>query len=180
MCVNHTLNSREEAHVNVVHGTGETHSNAAAAEETHVLYKHVNNRHSEKYDVNVSQVKKTTKLHRVSSIIMAKSCLPLKDLIQADSHTLSEEIYKTEQARLLQQSELDKLRRLKESRENLKKINDEKIKFLREMRATELILTFQQKELEGWHLYSHNIIVVHNSTLTFLKTNILFSLCSIN
>ena len=166
-CANHTNNSRDETHVKVTIVTDETRSNKEPAEETHVIYRQVN-RHAEEHDLNDTRGKRTQALHRVSSIIVTKSCLQIKDLIHADSHTLSEEIDKTEQARLLQQSELEKLKTLNESRENIKKLNEEKIRLTREMRATELILTSQQKELDGRHLSSRRIIVVHNSTLTFL------------
>jgi len=167
-CVNHTISTRDEAHVKVTIVTDETRSIKEHAEETHVIYRQVNNRHAEEHDLNDTRVKRTQALHRDSSIVVKKSCMPLKDLIHADSHTLSEEIDKTEQACLLQQSELEKLKRLKKSRENMEKINDEKIRLTREMHATELILNSQQKELEGRHLSLRRIIVVHNNTLTFL------------
>jgi len=152
-CANHTFNTRDKTRVKVRIITDETRSNEGPAEETHVIYRQVDKRHADEHDLNDTQVKKADGLHRVSSIIMAKSCLPLKELIHADSHTLSEEIDKTEETRFLQQSELEKLKRLKESRENIEKINDEKIRLLREMRATELILTSQQKELDGRHSF---------------------------
>ena len=174
-CVNHTFNTRDETHVKV---TDKTRSNEELAEETHIIYRQVDKRHADVHELNDTQVKKVDGLHRVSSIIVAKSCLPLKELIHADSHTLSEEIEKTEKTRLLQQSELEKLKSLKESRENIEKINDEKIRLLREMRATDLILLSQQKELDGRHLYSHRITVVH-STFTFLNSNVLHSFSNV-
>ena len=166
-CVNHTINARDETHVKVTLVTDETRSNKEPAEETHVIYRQVNNRHAEEPDLNDTRGKKTQALHRVSSITVSKSYLPLKDLIHTDSHWLCEENDKAEQALLLQQSELEKLKRLKESRENIEKFNDEKIRLIREMHATELILNSQQKELDGRHVSLRRIIVAHYNTLTF-------------
>jgi len=151
-CDNHALESRDETQVKEIHVRGETRSHEEQTEDTHVLYRQVNSRHAEEHGVNDTQVKKTQELHRVNSIDVAKSCLPLKDLIHADSYTLSEEIDKNEKVYLLKQSELEQLKKMDEILEKNIKIDYEKVKLVKKMLPHEVILHLQQKDLDGRQL----------------------------